>query len=80
MRADYFPRVIAPDPDQLVKAKEAARLLGVSEKTIRRYASAGILPPHHLPPANPSSNRPRPMVRFRLGDVARLSASGRRQG
>ena len=79
MRADHFPRVIAPDADVLIDAREAARRLGLSVKTIRRWERVGLLHAFRFGNPNPASKRPRYAVRFRAGDVARLSASRERR-
>lgn len=56
-----------PPPDQsprdYLTVSEAARLIGVSTRTILRYQESGRLPAHRLP----SGHR-----RFRLADVEAL--------
>lgn len=56
------------DEDRLIKTEEAARLLGLSAKTLRFYATVGggPLPPVRLGRA----------VRYRLSDVRRVVAMG----
>ncbi|MCI0342777.1 MAG: helix-turn-helix domain-containing protein [Planctomycetales bacterium] len=62
-----------PRPEDLAYAVtlgEAARLLGVSLRTIYRYVEAGALRPFYLP-----SGRPR----LTLDEVIRIRATRRRQ-
>ena len=56
------------DPDELLTTTEAGELLGVSGKTVVRYADLGTLPVLTLP----SGHR-----RFRRSDIDNLLAAGR---
>ena len=56
------------DPDDLITTSEAGEILGVSGKTVSRYADLGTLPVLTLP----SGHR-----RFRRSDVDALFAAGR---
>jgi len=57
-----------PDPDDLLTTTEAGEILGVSGKTVSRYADLGTLPVLTLP----SGHR-----RFRRSDLEALLAAGR---
>jgi excisionase family DNA binding protein len=56
------------DPDDLLTTTEAGEILGVSGKTVSRYADLGTLPVLTLP----SGHR-----RFRRSDIDDLLAAGR---
>lgn len=78
MRPDEFPRVVPED--RLMTVAEVATYFSVCERTIRRWAKLGILPAVRLGAPDPASRRPRLMVRFRFGDVARLASASERRG
>lgn len=58
--------------DRYVGPREAARLLGVSEASIRRWTDSGLLPAHRV--------GPRQERRLLLADVMRLKSGGRAAG
>lgn len=58
------------DPDELLKKREAAKLLSCSTSTIDNYARAGILPRHYVGRS----------VRFRRSDVLAIPSPSKNKG
>lgn len=60
---------------KLLPLKEAARYLGVSEKTIRRYIAEGLIKTRRLPlPENPTEYLERTLIRTE--ELDRLEEQG----
>ena len=76
---DEFPMVVERPEEHLLTVREVARHLNVSEASVRRWVRLGLLPAIRIGLPNPSSKRPRLMLRFAPGDVARLASAPERR-
>ena len=61
--------VVSPRLPRYISLSDAAQVLAVSEKTIRRFIASGELPGYTLGKRGPGSGRP---IRMRLEDVEAL--------
>lgn len=61
--------MVSPKLPKYISLADAAEMLSVSEKTIRRFIARGELPGYTLGKRGPGSGRP---IRLRLEDVEAL--------
>lgn len=61
---------VSLDPDPRLRADEAARLLGVTTETVRRWVKLGLLPVERLGPGRRILIDPSDLARLSSRDIA----------